>query len=226
MSQNRLLAQWAERCPHEYYVGLVPKFRRVTELVEGDDAVYFVEQGYASMLTKIPNDFGFFEVAMIGPEGMIGLPLFYGVQSSSLPVKVTLSQGSALRLPGNTFRAALKEEPALQPPLLRYAAAFTAQLMITSVCNTHHLLEQRLASWLLRADECVGGGAITASQEVLAQAMGVHRPSITVAMMALKSAGCIENGRRQIRIVDREELETVACDCRSASACAYAAAHE
>jgi CRP-like cAMP-binding protein len=168
-------------------------------------AVYFPDQGYASLVVGT-------EVGMVGAEGMVGLPLLHGVDVSPVTT-IVQDDGSATRLSAASFHHALADLPAFREMLLRYAAAFTAQVQIMAACSARHSLTQRLARRLLMVRERTSGDDIAATQEVSAMMLAVHRPSVTEVTAALRRAGLIEHQRGRVQILDVVGLEEVACGC-------------
>ncbi len=176
-------------------------------------AVFFPERGYASMLAAL-DDGDSAEVGMIGPEGMIGLPLLYGTDRSLVEAMVQ-GGGAAFRLAADVFQHALEERPSLLPPLLRYAMAFNVQVTLTAACNGRHLVEQRLARWLLMAHDRTEGDEFAMTHEFLSMMLGVRRAGVTVAAGALQRAGYVHYEKGRIRVTDRAGLEAAACECHS-----------
>jgi CRP-like cAMP-binding protein len=152
------------------------------------------------------------EVGMIGSEGMIGLPLLYGTDRSLVEAMVQ-GGGVAIRLPAETFQHAMEERPSLLAPLLRYAMAFNVQVTMTAACNSRHLVEQRLARWLLMAHDRTEGDQFAMTHEFLSLMMGVRRAGVTVAAGALQRAGYIRYDQGHIWVTDRAGLEAAACEC-------------
>ena len=213
--KNKLLAA----LPPELLARLMPRMQSVAlttrdSLMVPDapvEAVWFVESGFVSLVTSLEEGTQA-EVGLIGREGMVGLPLITGVDSSFVEAFVQ-GDGSALRMDARVFRAAIDEEPALRTLLLRYLEAMNSQVSQTAACNGRHDLEQRLARWLLMAHDRAGGDEFQITQEFLALMLCVYRPSVSVVASTLQRAGMIRYGRGRITIVDREALEATACDC-------------
>jgi CRP-like cAMP-binding protein len=205
--------------PPELLSRLLPRLRLISlttrdSLMVPDapiEAAYFVESGFVSLVTSV-EDGTQAEVGLIGREGMVGLPLISGVDTSFVEAFVQ-GDGSALRMEARVFRAAMEEEPALRTLLLRYLEAMTSQVSQTAACNGRHDLEQRLARWLLMAHDRAGGDEFQITQEFLALMLCVYRPSVSVVASTLQRAGIIRYGRGRITVLDREALEATACDC-------------
>jgi CRP-like cAMP-binding protein len=213
--RNQLLA----KLPTEDFAYLVPHLRQVDltfrTTVHGAGepiaAVLFPERGYASMLAAL-DDGDSAEVGMIGREGMIGLPLLYGTDRSLVEAMVQ-GGGSAFRMPADMFQRALEERPSLLPPLLRYAMAFSVQVTMTAACNSRHLVEQRLARWLLMAHDRTDGDEFAMTHEFLSMMLGVRRAGVTVAAGALQKAGYVHYEQGRVQVTDRAGLEAAACEC-------------
>ena len=178
------------------------------------EAVYFPESGWVSMVAVL-TDGNSAEVGMVGNEGMIGLPLLLGADSSYVESMVQ-GPGTMLQLDASGFRRALTEIPSLMPMLLRYSLAFQEQVTQTAACNGHHALDQRLARWLLMAHDRAGQDDVPLTQEFLAMMLCVHRPGVTVTARLFQQAGLIRYGQGNITITDRPGLEAASCECYSA----------
>ena len=214
---NRLLGA----LPLKIFATLVPHLRRV-ELVNRAtlhlpdaviDTVYFPETGYVSMIAVLENGDAA-EVGMVGREGMVGLPLVYGTDRSPVEAMVQ-SEGTAFSIEADAFRRALETAPALLKALLRYAMAFGVQVTMTAACNVQHLVDQRIARWLLMAHDRSDGDEFPMTHEFLSMMLGVRRAGVTVAAGALQKAGFISYSQGRIRIADRPGLESAACECHT-----------
>lgn len=170
------------------------------------EAVYFVEAGWASLLMHLEDGLSA-EVGLVGREGMAGLPLVFGVETSDVEALVQ-GPGTALRMEAGAFRHALDEHPSLRLLLFRYG-----EFMQTAACNGNHNLEQRLARWLLMSHDRANGDRFLMTHEFLATMLCVHRPTITVAARILQRAGLIRYGTGEITVIDRPGLEAAACEC-------------
>src|SRR5205085_2944782 len=112
-----------------------------------------------------------------------------------------------------SFRRSFEDEPMFRALLLRYDQVMHAQVMQTAACNVRHQLEQRLARWLLMALDRSKSNELGLTQEFLSMMLGVHRPGVTVAAIALQNAGTIRYARGHITVTDRQALEAASCDC-------------
>jgi CRP-like cAMP-binding protein len=182
-------------------------------------AVHFPESGWASMLALLADGRSA-EVGVVGSEGMVGLPLLLGSDSSHVESMVQAS-GTMLRLGAGAFRQALEQSPTLRTLLLRYTLAFQQQVTQTAACNGHHALDQRLARWLLMAHDRAGRDEFPMTQEFLAMMLCVHRPGVTVAARLFQRTGLIRYGHGQMTIIDREGLEDAACECYGIVRCQF-----
>jgi CRP-like cAMP-binding protein len=175
---------------------------------------YFPEQGYASMLATL-DDGDAAEVGMIGREGVIGLPLVFGTDRSSVEAMVQ-SGGSAIRVAADIFQRAMEERPHVRALFLRYAMLFNVQVTMTAACNGRHRVEQRLARWLLMASDRTDGDEFAMTHEFLSTMLAVRRAGVTVAAGSLQKAGYIRYEQGRIRVTDRQGLESAACECHAA----------
>jgi CRP-like cAMP-binding protein len=215
MRANRLLAS----LPREAYLrlapGLVPVSLAFGEVLHEAGApiraVYFPLQSAVSLLT-VADGHGTLEVGLVGREGMVGITLALGLRAS--PVRALVqSGGGALSLSAARLRASLRASPALGRALQRYAGARMSQLARSAACHRFHLVEARLARWLLMTRDSVGAGEIRLTQTFLARMLGVRREGVTGAASALQRRGLIGYRRGGIRIVDHAGLEAAACGC-------------
>jgi CRP-like cAMP-binding protein len=213
--RNQLLAS----LPPNILARLLPRMRPVSLVVRDGliapdaiiQSVWFVESGFVSLVTTL-DDGTQAEVGLVGREGMVGTPLVVGVDTAFSEAYVQ-ADGAALQMETTAFRRALDEEPPLRSLLLRYCEAAHAQTTQTAACNGRHALEQRLARWLLMAQDRIGGSDLPVTQEFLALMLCVYRPSITVIASTLQRAGIIRYGRGLITVLDRSALEAASCDC-------------
>ncbi|MEO7744281.1 MAG: Crp/Fnr family transcriptional regulator [Usitatibacter sp.] len=152
------------------------------------------------------------EIAGVGNEGMVGISLFMGGDTTSSSA-VVQTAGEAYRLE----RAVLKEEfdrgGAMQRLMLRYTQALISQMSQTAICNRHHSVEQQLCRWLLTTLDRVPSGQLVMTQELVASMLGVRREGITEAAGNLQHAGYIRYRRGHIAVLGRTGLESLACEC-------------
>jgi CRP-like cAMP-binding protein len=215
MHANRLLAS----LPRKSYRGLLPGLDAVT-LDFGDvlyepgariHDVYFPGRSVVSLLTVVDGRSAL-EVGLVGREGMVGIPLALGVDTS--PVRALVQgAGAAMRMSAASFRKALDASEPLQRGLLRYTHGLMAQITQTAACNRFHVVEARLARWLLMTRDRVGSRQFRLTHEFLAHMLGVRRVGVTHAASALQRSGLIEYERGNIRILENAGLEAAACSC-------------
>ncbi|MFC7543658.1 Crp/Fnr family transcriptional regulator [Siccirubricoccus deserti] len=175
------------------------------------DAVYFPETCMISMIAALDGGDAA-EVGLVGREGMVGIPLLLGSDRSPTEA-MCQGSGIALRLSTSAFREEMDRSLVLRTTLLRYAQAFLEQVTQTAACNGRHLLEQRLARWMLMAHDRAEGDAFQMTHEFLAMMLGVRRAGISVAAGTLQKAGLIRYERGRMLIADRPGLEHASCEC-------------
>jgi CRP-like cAMP-binding protein len=216
---NRLLAA----LPPRDYARLLPDLEVVplplrAVLQEADELiphVYFPSAGVVSLLIT-PNGRGVgVEVGMVGREGVAGLPIFLGADST--PARwVVQAPGEALRMAADAFQAHANRRP-LRDLLLLYTNAFLAQVSQSVACNALHPVEERLCRWLLMVHARVESDQFPLTHAFLAAMLGVRRASVTEAARGLQEAGFIRYGRGRLEILDRGGLESAACNCHRAA---------
>jgi CRP-like cAMP-binding protein len=183
----------------------------ISEPEEKIVSVYFVTQGVVSMVNE-PAPGEIVEFATVGHEGMVGLPVLLG--ASSVPSRAIVQiPGRALQMNVPAFRQALEKVPKLEKLLLRYTVALMNQIAQITSCNRLHEVQERCARWLLQTHDRVTSDTYPLTQEFLAQMLGVHRPTVTVAAGMLQQAGLIEYSRGSVTIKDRKGLERASCKC-------------
>ena len=175
------------------------------------DFVYFPLNGVMSMLAQLEQDIEI-EVGTVGNEGMIGLPLFLGAETT--PGRA-FSQvpGQAYRLPAAEFKELIQRPSRLTQVLQRYTQALMVQISQGTGCNRVHTNEQRCARWLLQTHDRVGKDEINLTQEFLAQMLGVRRATVSEVAAGLQEKGFIEYSRGVIQVRDRAGLEATSCIC-------------
>lgn len=174
---------------------------------------YFPLAGVYSLVV-IMSDGQTVEAATVGNEGMVGMPLYFGAESSPHRALAQI-EGEALRMRAKDFRAALEHEGPLHDVLRRYYQGLVNQMAYSVACNRLHSIEERMCRWLLMSHDRVAEDQFSLTQEFLAQMLGVRRPSVTVVAGVLQKAGMIAYARGRIVILDRERLEASACECYS-----------
>lgn len=173
--------------------------------------VYFPQRGMVSLVTPL-RDGAMVELALVGREGFVGMPVVLGIRTTSVEA-IVQSPGRALRLRAGVLREELDRSPVLFALLQRYVLALHRQVSQAAACNGRHTAQERLARWLLSARDRVESDELPLSHEFLAEMLGMRRASVTVAAGALKSAGLIRNIPGCITILDAGGLEAAACEC-------------
>jgi CRP-like cAMP-binding protein len=152
------------------------------------------------------------EVAMVGNEGLVGVPLVLGIRTSLVQAVVQAS-GSAWRMTARDFHQELPRQSALRKDIDHYIHALIAQLTRSAACNAFHPVEARCARWLLMARDRMQADELELTQDALSQMLGVRRVGITVAAGNLQRIGAIRYSRGRILILDAQRLADAACEC-------------
>lgn len=178
---------------------------------EAIDHVYFPTESFISLIMPI-DDSASLEVGMVGDEGMFGVPLALDVDIS--PVRaVVQGEGPALRMDAVGFRRELARSAALRHEIDLYVFVRMAQLAQTAGCTRFHVVEARLARWLLMTRDRVRSGEFRMTHEFLSHMLGVRRVGVTEAASALQRRKLIEYTRGHIRILNHRGLQDAACAC-------------
>jgi CRP-like cAMP-binding protein len=190
------------------------RMQRRTSLYEPGrpfDYVYFPETGVASIINVL-HDGTETEVATVGYEGIIGLPVFFGADTT--PGRAFWQiPGDAFRLKADLFRRETQTVGALTDALHRYAQGYFNQLSYTVSCNRSHSIRQRASRWLLMSADRAGRNQFELTHEFLSHMLGVRRSGITELMGALQGARILRYSRGVITILNRKRLEAAACEC-------------
>jgi CRP-like cAMP-binding protein len=184
------------------------------------ESVVFPTSGMISIIAMM-RDGASVEVGLVGREGMLGVQAVLG-DDVSLNEAMVQIPGSALRIPAPILDREAQASPQLRAILLRYAQAYLNSATQSAACNRAHLLEQRLARWLLTARDRAGTDRLPLTHELIAMMLGVRRAGVTVAAQSLQSAGLIHYAHGRITIADREGLAVAACECYEVTRREYA----
>jgi CRP-like cAMP-binding protein len=213
--QNQLLAalpepEWTRWSPHLQAVDM-PLGKALYEAGAALPYVYFPTTSIVSLL-YVMEDGASAEIAVVGNEGLVGISLFMGGQTT--PSRAVIqSAGRGFRLKAEFLMAEFNRGGPVLHLLLRYTQALITQMAQTAVCNRHHSLDQQLCRWLLLSLDRLSSPHLVMTQELIANMLGVRREGVTEAAGRLQKAGLIHYRRGQITIVDRGGLERRTCEC-------------
>ena len=214
-SANRLLAA----LPEVEYLRLKPYLISTSvaskivlyEPLDKIETVYFPNTSLISLVNTLKNG-AITEVSLVGSTGMIGL--------SAILDNGIIKNRAVVRVPGNTMKISaeiLKQEfgrgGELQNILLRYTQTRLDEITQLAICNAHHIIEQRLAYWLLKTSDLMQSDNLPLTQEFLSHMLGVRRSGVTLAAQTLQREGIINYHWGKIKILDREALENISCEC-------------
>ena len=170
--------------------------------------VYFPETGFASVVA-VQRSGKEVEVGLIGREGMTGLPIVLGNHRSPHSTYIQVA-GKGHSIPASELRQAMQESLSLRDSLLKFVQAFGVQTPHTAICNARSKMDERLARWLLMAQDRIQSDILPLTHEFLSLMLGVRRPGVTVALKALRERGLISYRRGEITINDRKGMARVA----------------
>ena len=216
--QNRLLAALApderERIfPHLQLVAL-PLGKALYESGDLLRHVYFPADAIVSLLYVLESGASA-EIAVVGNEGLIGIALFMGGETTPSRA-VVQSAGHAYRLVGQRLKDEFHRNGGVQLRLLRYTQALITQMAQTAVCNRHHSVDQQLCRWLLLSLDRLSSNELVMTQELIANMLGVRREGVTEAAGRLQKLGLIKYSRGKITVLDRPGIEALSCECYAA----------
>jgi CRP-like cAMP-binding protein len=175
--------------------------------------VYFPTNSIVSLL-YVMRDGASAEIAVVGNDGVIGVSLFMGGESTPSRA-IVQSAGFAYRLTSHRLKQEFKRHGETLHVLLRYTQSLITQMSQTAVCNRHHTLDQQLCRWLLLSLDRLSGNQLNMTQELIANMLGVRREGVTDAAGKLQKAGVIRYSRGKIAVLDRPKLESLSCECYS-----------
>ena len=213
--QNRLLAaipdsEWTRWVPHLEPVTL-PLGKALYESGARLSYVYFPTTAIVSLL-YVMEDGASAEIAVVGREGIVGISLFMGGDSTTNRA-IVQSAGRGFRLKANLMLQEFNRAGPVLHLLLRYTQALITQMAQTAVCNRHHSLDQQLCRWLLLSLDRLDSNDLVMTQELIANMLGVRREGVTEAAGQLQKAGLIQYQRGHITVLDRDGLEARTCEC-------------
>jgi CRP-like cAMP-binding protein len=215
LQQNLLLAALPdavrERLAPDLKLVKMPLGKVLYEPGDKQRQVYFPTESIVSFL-YVMADGASAEISVVGNEGMVGIALFTGGESTP-SWAIVQSAGHALRLPGRALLAEFNRHEELQHLMLRYTQALITQMAQTAVCNRHHHIDQQLCRWLLLSLDRLPDNRLVMTQELIANMLGVRREGVTEAAGKLQEQGVIEYHRGEITVLDRPRLESLCCEC-------------
>lgn len=213
--QNHLLAALPASVKKQFFSHL-----KLVELKPGDviyesdqspEYVYFPINCIISLLYVMISGASA-EISMVGNEGMVGVAVFMGGQSTPNRM-VVQSDGLAYRMSSVLLKDEFNTHAEVRVLMLRFTQALITQMSQTAVCNRHHSIDQQLCRWLLLSLDRLQGSRLKMTQELIANLLGVRREGVTEAAGKLQKMGAIEYRRGQITVLDRPALEVLSCEC-------------
>lgn len=213
---NRLLAT----LPRQEYERLLPHMERVCldfkQILYAPGQpisyVYFPNHGVVVSMLIVMSGSIAAEVGLVGNEGMAGLPVFLGADTTPSQAKVQVP-GESLRMKADVFKAKVNPSDTLHGLLMRYTHALMLQISQSVACKSHHSMSQRCCRWLLMNHDRVGSDQFPITQEFLSQMLGVRRAGVTEVAGMLQKVGILRYSRGQMTILDRLGLESACCEC-------------
>jgi CRP-like cAMP-binding protein len=172
---------------------------------------HFPNEGLISLVVEL-NDGKSVEAGLLGKDGASGMPAVLGLSRSPLREIVQIT-GNGFRVKISTLREILESHPQMHMILGRYAAGLAMQVAQTAACNRLHKIEERLARWLLIAQDRLESGTVSITHDFLAAMLGTDRPSVTLAAGVLQKKEIIVYTRGSVKILNRKKLEQFACEC-------------
>jgi CRP-like cAMP-binding protein len=212
---NRILAA----LPREQFARLIPHLTTVrlerdeVVYITGDQIrhVYFPISGLMSLLSTTETG-STVEVAMVGNEGIVGLPVI--LKNRMIPYEVTVqTESDAYKIKAEDLQEEFDRGEGLHELILRYLNVLIAEISQSALCHRFHTVEEALGRWLLMAQDRLNTDSLNLTQEIISHALGVPRTGVTMAAGALQRAGLIRYSRGKIAIVDRARLEANSCEC-------------
>ena len=173
--------------------------------------VYFPTNAIVSLLYVMESGASA-EISVVGNEGLVGIAVFMGGESTPSRA-IVQSAGSAFSLPSQRLRDEFNGYPEMRMLMLRYTQSLITQMAQTAVCNRHHSIDQQLCRWLLLSLDRLSGNNLLMTQELIANMLGVRREGVTEAAGKLQKLGVIKYRRGLIKVLDRDRLEELCCEC-------------
>jgi CRP-like cAMP-binding protein len=187
-------------------------YRQVLAEADGTlEHVHFPDDGVISVLAVYP-DGNSIEMATLGREGATGFQAVLGAKVSSARLLVQVP-GRAHRMSHAAFDRALKDVPSFRVLMFAHVHALLEQVLISTACNAAHSVRQRLARWLLMMRDRHDEDTLPITQDLIAEMLGVHRPTVTKAVRSLERRKLVEIGRKRVSLLDRDGLAKVSCEC-------------
>lgn len=214
-TENKLLNALPEQSKSRLFPQLklveLPLGKVIFDAGQSVSAVYFPIDSIVSLLS-IMADGSSAEISVVGNEGLVGIAVFMGGESTP-NCAIVQSAGVAYRLPAGELRSEFNTNQEIRMLLLRYTQALIAQMAQTAVCNRHHSIDQQLCRWLLLSLDRLSSNNLTMTQELIANMLGVRREGVTEAAGKLQKLGVITYRRGHITVTNREKLEALCCEC-------------
>ena len=214
-SNNRILSALSKKG----FQRLLPDLKKI-DLIYGEQIyetgekisnIYFPESGIISLLSSVEEQTTL-EVGVVGNEGMIGLPIFLGVEKSNNRA-IVQGKGEAWKMSAKSFLKECKINRELLEPLHLYTSSLITQISQSAVCNRFHLIEPRLARWLMMTSDRMESDEFQITQEFLSNMLGVRREAVNKAASTFQKQNLIIYSRGDLKILNRAELEKTACQC-------------
>ncbi len=219
MSNNPISNKILAALPREEYERLVPNLETISlsfkQLIyqpnEPIEYVSFINRGVISVI-NVMQDGGALEVATVGNEGMVGIPVLLGADQVPAETFVQVP-GEALRMKVDVFKSEVSPSSPLHTRLLRYTQTLINQIAQSAACNRLHSVEQRTCRWLLMTQDRVDSDEFPMTQEFLVLMLGVRRASVSEVAATVQKAGLIRYHRGKVTVLDRKGLEATSCEC-------------